>query len=75
MKNAPYSAEIITERTQTLADGNQITKRSSSATWRDSAGRTRQETRDASGAAKSIHINDAVDGSRITLTPSDQTAR
>jgi hypothetical protein len=75
VKNAPYSAEIVTERTQTLADGNQITKRTTSATWRDSAGRTRQETRDLNGNVKSIHINDAVDGARITLTPSTKTAR
>jgi hypothetical protein len=75
VKNAPYSAEIVTERTQTLADGNQITKRTTSATWRDSAGRTRQETRDLNGNVKSVHINDAVDGARITLTPSTKTAR
>ncbi|MBL8520115.1 MAG: hypothetical protein JNK75_05520 [Betaproteobacteria bacterium] len=75
VKNSPYSAEIITERTQTLADGNQITKRTTSGSWRDSAGRTRQETRDASGNVKSIHIHDAVDGARITLTPATKTAR
>ncbi len=75
VKNAPYSAEVITERTQTLSDGNQITKRTTSATWRDSAGRTRQETRDASGNVKSVQIHDAVDGARITLTPSTRTAR
>ncbi|MBL8515075.1 MAG: hypothetical protein JNJ55_13870 [Betaproteobacteria bacterium] len=75
VKNSPYSAEIVTERTQMLADGNQITKRTTSATWRDSAGRTRQETRDPNGNVKSIHIFDAVDGTRTTLSPSSKTAR
>jgi hypothetical protein len=74
VKNAPYSAEVITEKTQVLADGNQIIKRTSNFAFRDSAGRTRQETRDANGNPKSIHIHDVVDGSRLTLIPHTRTA-
>ena len=41
VKNAPYSAEVISEKTQTLPDGNQISSKTSSLSYRDSAGRTR----------------------------------
>lgn len=74
VKNAPYSAEVITEKNQPLPDGNQITRRTSAMTYRDSAGRTRQETRDAKGEVKSIHINDAVEGARYVLSPSAKSA-
>jgi hypothetical protein len=74
VKNAPYSAEIITEKNQMLPDGNQITKRTSMLTFRDSAGRTRQETRDAKGEVKSIHVHDAVDGTRYVISPSTKSA-
>jgi YD repeat-containing protein len=74
IKNAPYSAEVITEKTQALPDGNQISKRTSALTFRDSAGRTRQETRDAQGNVKTIHINDGVEGNRYVLSPSSKTA-
>ena len=74
VKNAPYSAEVVSEKIQNLPDGNQITRRSSSLTYRDSAGRTRQESRDAKGEVRSIHINDAVEGTRFVMSPSTKTA-
>ena len=74
VKNAPYSAEVISEKTQTLPDGNQISQKSSSYSWRDSAGRTRQETRDAKGDVRSVQIHDAVEGTRYVLSPSKKTA-
>ena len=43
VKGAPYAAEAVTETTQTLADGNRITRKSSANVYRDSAGRTRRE--------------------------------
>src|SRR5215471_17331579 len=43
VKNAPYSAEAVTETIQTLADGNRIVQNSTSKIYRDSAGRTRRE--------------------------------
>jgi hypothetical protein len=74
VKGAPYSAEVISEKIQTLPDGNQISKKTSTMTYRDSAGRTRQETRDSKGELVSIHINDAQDGTRYMLSPSRKTA-
>ena len=74
IKNAPYSAEVISEKVQTLPDGNQITRKTSTLSYRDSAGRTRQETRDAKGDVKSVQIHDAVEGSRYVISPSKKTA-
>lgn len=74
VKNAPYSAEVISEKTQTLPDGNQISRRTSTLTYRDSAGRTRQEMRSDNGETRSIHINDSIEGVRYVLTPSTKSA-
>jgi hypothetical protein len=73
-KDAPYRADVIYERVQRLADGNTIEKRSSSATFRDSAGRTRQESRDANGAVTGVNIYDPVSGTRFTLLPKAKMA-
>src|SRR5437868_271942 len=43
VKNAPYSAEAVTEMTQRLADGNRISNKTTATTYRDSEGRTRRE--------------------------------
>jgi len=43
VKGAPYSAEAVTETTQTLADGNRIVNKSTTKLYRDSEGRTRRE--------------------------------
>jgi hypothetical protein len=40
---APYSAEAVTEMTQTLADGNRIVRSVTASVARDSEGRTRRE--------------------------------
>ncbi len=74
VKNAPYSAEVISEKVQTLPDGNQITRKTTSMAYRDSAGRTRQETRDSKGEVKSVQIHDAVEGTRVILSPTKKTA-
>lgn len=73
-KNAPFSAEVISEQLQTLADGNQIVKKQTSVSYRDSAGRTRQEMRDDSGAIKSIAIHDPVAGYSVLLNPATRMA-
>src|SRR5271166_5447142 len=39
----PYSADAITETTQTLADGNRIVNKSTAKIYRDSEGRERRE--------------------------------
>lgn len=74
VKNAPYSAELVSERTQTLGDGNQIVNKSSSMSYRDSAGRTRTEMRGADGEVRSVLINDPVEGVRYILRPRDKSA-
>ncbi len=43
VKGAPFSAEVTTETSQTLADGNKIRQTSSERIYRDSEGRTRRE--------------------------------
>ncbi len=43
VKGAPYSATAVTESTQTLKDGNSITRKDSTSVYRDSEGRTRKE--------------------------------
>jgi hypothetical protein len=43
VKGAPYSADVTTEITQTLADGNKIRQTTSERVYRDSEGRTRRE--------------------------------
>lgn len=73
VKNAPYTAEVINEQQQTLADGNQIVKKHTSLSYRDSAGRTRQEMRDDSGAVKSISIHDPAAGYSVILHPATKT--
>jgi hypothetical protein len=74
LKNAPYSAQSVTERTQTLADGNQIANRRTTMTYRDSAGRTRQEFRDIKGDVVTVMIADPAAGTNLILHPRDRTA-
>ena len=75
VRNAPYSAEAVNERQQTLGDGNQISQRRDSSSWyRDSAGRTRLETRDDKGELRSVIINDPVAGAAWTLDPRKRSA-
>jgi hypothetical protein len=71
VKGAPYSAEAVTETTQTLADGNRIVQRSSSMLYRDSEGRERREETSSMGA---IFISDPVAKVSYTLHPDTQTA-
>lgn len=79
VKGAPYSAESITESTQTLADGNRIVSKSSSFTYRDSEGRTRREmTLAVPGLADPptiIMINDPVAGVSYHLDTKMKIAR
>src|SRR5438105_1613619 len=43
VKNAPYSAEAVTETTQRLGDGNRISTKTTANMYRDTEGRTRRE--------------------------------
>ena len=73
VKGAPYSAEVVSERQQNLADGNQIANKTTSFSYRDSAGRTRQEVHNAKGEVLTVMINDAVAGAIYTLNPRTKT--
>ena len=44
IKGVPYSADVITETTRVLADGNRIHQEMHGKQFRDSEGRTRTET-------------------------------
>jgi hypothetical protein len=44
LKGVPFSADVITESTRTLADGNRIHQETHGKEFRDSEGRTRSET-------------------------------
>jgi hypothetical protein len=71
VKGAPFSAEAVTETTQTLADGNRIVQRTSSKQYRDSEGRERREETSSMGA---IFISDPVAHVNYTLHPDTRTA-
>jgi hypothetical protein len=73
IKNAPYRAEEVTERLQNLGDGNQIARRTTTMRYRDSAGRTREETRNENGETV-VTINDPVAGQNLVLRPQSRTA-
>lgn len=73
VKNAPYSAEVISEAQQKLADGNLISNKTSTYSYRDSQGRTREEIRDKKGEVREIIIQDQADR-RVILNPKTKTA-
>jgi hypothetical protein len=65
--DAPYSADVVTEIVQTLADGNRIERRTTSSVARDTQGRVRRAQRLAAigsilpqGDAEIVTINDPV---------------
>ena len=61
VKGAPFSAQVIFENTQTLANGVHVANKMSGSLYRDSEGRTRQELpRD--GAPEIVLIDDRVAG-------------
>jgi hypothetical protein len=81
VKNAPYSADIVTETTQTLADGNHVRQTAGAKFYRDSEGRTRSEQSvNLGGLAASanlppmVFINDPVAGVHYALNTQDRTA-
>ena len=81
VKNAPYSADIVTESTQNLTDGNHIRQSTTAKFYRDSEGRTRSEQSVnlnglAAGAnlPQLVFINDPVAGVNYALNTKDRTA-
>ena len=83
IKGAPYSAQAVTESTQTLVDGNRIVRKSSAAFYRDSDGRTRREqtlrsigpfASSGGDAPQVIFISDPVAGTNFNLDPHERVA-
>jgi len=81
VKGAPYAADATTETTQTLSDGNRITRKTTSSLYRDNEGRTRREENMAAIGAwtgsethQMIFINDPVAGVSYHLDPQAHVA-
>jgi hypothetical protein len=80
VKNAPFSADVITESSRTLADGNHIRQTVNSKVYRDSEGRTRREQAvNLNGLApdanmqQMVFINDPVAGVNYSLNAKERT--
>jgi hypothetical protein len=77
--NAPFTADVVTESTQTLPDGNHIKQSATVHFSRDSEGRTRSEQSltnlGALGSKRTVvFINDPVGGVNYALMPDTKTA-
>ncbi len=84
VKNAPFSADVVTQSTQTLSDGSHIKQSNTVHVYRDSEGRTRREetlnlnglTVGANGGTQPqvVFINDPVAQSNYALDLTNRTA-
>jgi len=83
VKGAPFSAVAVSETTQTLSDGNHITRTTQTNLYRDSQGRFRKEVTlsaigplAASGQPHSfVEISDPIAGTAYVLEPDQKVAR
>lgn len=79
---APFSAQSTTQITQTLADGNQITRTETAQIARDSSGRTRRDSTvshigpwsSASTPREIVNISDPVAGVNYMIDVTNKTA-
>jgi len=81
VKGQPYSADAVTDVTQTLEDGTHISQHLTSSQYRDSEGRERREQTIAnigplssSSPVQTVFISDPVAGANYSLNPQDHTA-
>ncbi len=83
VQGAPYSAQAVTEFTQTLANGDHIQRTTTATIARDSQGRTRMERSFGAigalsaerGSGKAVMIFDPVAGKSYVLDANNHTAR
>ena len=82
VQDAPYSASMTNQSTQTLADGNRIVQTSTGTIARDSLGRTRQDAPlpsignlSATNAPHLVFIQDPVTQTSYTLDLTNKTAQ
>lgn len=80
IKNAPFSADVTTESSLTLADGNHIRQTVNSKVYRDTDGRTRREQAvnldglaPNSNIQQMVFINDPVAGVNYSLNAKEHT--
>ena len=78
---SPYSATVVNESVQTLADGNRIVRKTSGTTARDSEGRTRNDASlpmignmASAGTPHLVFIVDPVTQTSYTLNLDEKTA-
>lgn len=84
IKGAPYSAETVVESSQTLADGNRISRKTTGSVYRDGEGRSRREedvtltsmtpNGPIPGLRKTISIVDPIAGFSYSLDPEKKIA-
>jgi hypothetical protein len=72
VKNAPYTAEAVTETIQMLTDGNRIVHKSVTLLARDSLGRTRQEKKGERGGM--VYLYDPIENRSYVLRTAGKTA-
>jgi len=73
----PYSAQIVSQRSQSLSDGTHVTQQSTGAVYRDSAGRVRREMSlpalgsltGSSQSPRAVFISDPVAGYHYVVHP------
>jgi len=83
VKGAPYSATVITESVQTLANGTKISHKTTASVYRDSEGRTRRDQtfgsigafRASGDAPQMTFIEDPVAGVQYILDTRNHTAQ
>jgi hypothetical protein len=82
VRDAPYSADAVTNVAQVLGDGTKVQRSVTAKVYRDSAGRTRREETViglasltlAADGFQTITISDSVAGIVYVLNPRDRTA-
>lgn len=83
VQGSPYSAQAVTQFTQTLANGDHIQRTMTATVARDSQGRTRTERSlgaigalsSGRGSGRTVMIFDPVASKSIVLDPDSKTAR
>jgi hypothetical protein len=84
VQGAPYSAQAVTQFTQTLPNGDHIQRTTTASIARDSQGRTRMDrsiaavgalSAKAGGQERAIVIHDPVAGVTYALDPANHTGR
>jgi len=76
VKGVSFSAKVVTESNQTLADGNRIVRKSIASIARDSEGRTRREQNlPNAGLTSVVFIQDPAAGVYYVLDARSRAAR